>query len=125
MKKILAVLMSLAVTASVSACVFAEGVRVTDTAITAENVPENGTIIAVLYDSEGALTGLKTYKGTETAKYAEDMASILPVSEMIKVDGIPGLILKALICVFIPGIMYLLIYCRTENFKKALKLIKL
>ncbi|MCR5292769.1 MAG: oligosaccharide flippase family protein [Eubacterium sp.] len=47
------------------------------------------------------------------------------VSEMIKVDGIPGLILKALICVFIPGIMYLLIYCRTENFKKAVKLIKL
>ena len=85
MKKILSVLMSLAVTASVSACVFAEGVRVTDTAITAEDIPENGTIIAVLYNSDGALTGLKTYKGTETAKYAEDMAGILPDSEMIKV----------------------------------------
>ena len=85
MKKILSVLMSLAVLASVSSCVFAEGVRVTDTEITAEDIPENGTIIAVLYDSEGALTGLKTYKGTETAKYAEDMAGILPDSEMIKV----------------------------------------
>ena len=85
MKKILSVLMSLAVVASVSACVFAESVKVTDTMITAEDIPENGTVIAVLYDSKGAVTGLKTYKGTETAKYAEDMASILPASEMIKV----------------------------------------
>ena len=85
MKKAVSVLMSLVIAATVSACAFAESIRVTDTGITAEDIPENGTIIAVLYDSDGALTGLKTYKGTETAKYAEDMANVLPDSEMIKV----------------------------------------
>ena len=57
MKKVLSVLMSFAVAASLSACVFAENIRVTNTAITAEDIPENGTVIAVLYDSDGALTG--------------------------------------------------------------------
>ena len=85
MKKALSVLMSLIIEVLVSACVSAESIRLTNTGITAEDIPENGTIIAALYDSDGALTGLKTYKGTETAKYADDMASILPASEMIKV----------------------------------------
>ena len=85
MKRVVSALMSFVIVATVSACAFAESIRVTDTGITAEDIPENGTIIAVLYDSDGALTGLKTYKGTETAKYAEDMAGVLPDSEMIKV----------------------------------------
>jgi len=85
MKSLLSVLVSCLIAVLMTSCVSAENIRITNTEIKAENIPENGTILAVLYDSAGALSGVRSYKGTETARYAEDMANELPGSKTIKV----------------------------------------
>ncbi|HJJ18401.1 MAG TPA: oligosaccharide flippase family protein [Clostridiaceae bacterium] len=41
----------------------------------------------------------------------------------VGLDGINGLIIKSIICVIIPNIMYILIYCKTKKFKEAKKFI--
>jgi len=85
MKKVLSVLLAAAVSLGICACAGAENISVTNTEIKAENIPENGTVIAALYDRDGALTGVRTYRGSETAKYAEDMEKEIKISDSIKV----------------------------------------
>ncbi len=38
--------------------------------------------------------------------------------------GVGGLTIKAIICVIVPNILYLVIYCRNNQFQKALELVK-
>lgn len=71
--------------AGVCSCASAENITITNTEIRVENIPENGTIIAALYDSGKILTGVRTYKGSEMARYAEDMEEQSKISETIKV----------------------------------------
>lgn len=86
MKKILSIILSLGLLLGVCSCASAdEEITITNTEIKAKNIPANGTIIAALYDGNNVLTGVRTYKGSETAKYAEDMADELKISETIKV----------------------------------------
>ena len=39
------------------------------------------------------------------------------VCRFIKIDGITGLAIKAVICLLVPNILYFLIYCSTKDFK--------
>ena len=43
---------------------------------------------------------------------------------MIKLDGIIGLLIKMIICLILPNILYLIIYFRTNTFKESLGIIK-
>ena len=47
------------------------------------------------------------------------------VSKQIGVEGILGILLKGLVCVIIPGVIYFLIYFKTEEFKKSLGFVKI
>ena len=46
------------------------------------------------------------------------------ICSFIKIDGIIGLFIKAIICLFIPNILYLLIYSRTKIFKESMSYFK-
>lgn len=46
------------------------------------------------------------------------------ICSFIKIDGIIGLFIKAIICLFIPIILYLLIYSRTKIFKESMSYFK-
>ena len=86
MKKLFSIILSLAILTGICSCASAdEEITITNTEIKAENIPANGTIIAALYDGNNVLTGVRTYKGSETARYAEDMSEEIKKSETIKV----------------------------------------
>ena len=85
MKKLISIILSALMITGVSSCASAENITITNTEIRAEDVPENGTIIAALYDADSVLTGVKFYKGSETARYSEDMKEEIKQSEVIKV----------------------------------------
>ena len=46
-------------------------------------------------------------------------------SKQIGMEGFWGILLKGLVCVIIPGVIYFLIYFKTEEFKKALGFVKI
>ena len=52
-----------------------------------------------------------------------DPRSSTPIYEQIEL-GIKELILKGIICAFIPNIIYLIIYFKTKIFKESLSIIK-
>lgn len=86
MKKLFSIIVLLAILTGICSCAYAdEEITITNTEIKAENIPANGTIIAALYDENMALTGVRTYKGSEEKRYAEDMSEEIKKSETIKV----------------------------------------
>ena len=86
MKKIISAFISTCILCCLCICASAdEEITITNTEIKSKNIPANGTIIAALYDKNNTLTQVRTYKGSEEKKYAEDMAEQIKVSETIKV----------------------------------------
>ncbi|MBQ3464089.1 MAG: hypothetical protein IJH36_13495, partial [Clostridia bacterium] len=86
MKKLLSIILSISLLSGICLCAYAgEEITITNTEIKAENIPANGTIIAALYDKNNVLTGVRTYKGSEEKKYAEDMSEEIKKSKTIKV----------------------------------------
>ena len=72
------------------------------------------------------------FKGFNIGKYFIDHAKYLIiticvavttyfVTSFVGLEGLLGLILRGIICVIIPGIMYFLIYFKTKEFRKSLK----